>query len=268
MAEKVLNTRIIHKHDTEENWRKAQNFIPKQGELIVYDIDATHDYERIKMGDGKTLVNNLPFISSGNGILVDDTLSISSAAADAKVTGEALAGKLDNTPGTWPAWTADEQAAARERMGIPGDYVLIEEITLEEDVSYISRSKEPDGTPYSFSAFCIIAEINISDSDESLYMRVDASSKTNSNLFLEYFTRSALKGKRIHVNYEALSPKLFRLSSEINDKGTVLFSLGSVSVRNLAYFDNPILSTVVNNIYIGNIILCAGTTIKIYGVRA
>ena len=62
MAEKVLNTRIIHKHDTEENWLKAANFVPKQGELIVYDIDATHDYERIKMGDGITVVKDLPFI--------------------------------------------------------------------------------------------------------------------------------------------------------------------------------------------------------------
>lgn len=63
MAEtKTLNSRIVHKHDTEANWLKATTFIPKKGELIVYDIDATHDYERIKMGDGETLVNNLPFI--------------------------------------------------------------------------------------------------------------------------------------------------------------------------------------------------------------
>ena len=39
MAEKNIKTRIIHKHDTEENWNKATNFIPKQGEIIVYDID-------------------------------------------------------------------------------------------------------------------------------------------------------------------------------------------------------------------------------------
>lgn len=63
MAEtKTLNSRIVHKHDTEANWLKATTFIPKKGELIVYDADATHDYERIKMGDGETLVNNLPFI--------------------------------------------------------------------------------------------------------------------------------------------------------------------------------------------------------------
>lgn len=61
-TEKTLNSRIIHKHDIEENWLKATNFIPKQGELIIYDKDSNYDYERAKIGDGQTNVNNLPFI--------------------------------------------------------------------------------------------------------------------------------------------------------------------------------------------------------------
>lgn len=61
MAEKNLNARIIHKHDTEANWNKATNFIPKQGEIIVYDIDDNHSYECFKIGDGTTTVINLPF---------------------------------------------------------------------------------------------------------------------------------------------------------------------------------------------------------------
>ena len=60
MANKNFNTRIINKHDTEENWSKA-NFIPKQGEVIVYDPDETHTYPRFKIGDGKTTLVNLPF---------------------------------------------------------------------------------------------------------------------------------------------------------------------------------------------------------------
>ena len=63
MAEKTLNTRFQMKTDTEENWLKATNFIPKNGEIIIYAIDATHNYQRVKVGDGKTLVNNLPFIN-------------------------------------------------------------------------------------------------------------------------------------------------------------------------------------------------------------
>lgn len=61
MIEKEIKSRIIHKHDTEENWLKAVNFIPKKGELIIYDIDISYSYERFKIGDGITLVSALPF---------------------------------------------------------------------------------------------------------------------------------------------------------------------------------------------------------------
>lgn len=64
MSEKnTLRTRLVNKHDIEANWLKAENFTPLQGELIVYDIDENYNYERIKMGDGVTNVNALPFIS-------------------------------------------------------------------------------------------------------------------------------------------------------------------------------------------------------------
>lgn len=62
MAEKTFKGRIVNKHDTEENWSKATSFIPKQGELIVYDIDSIYTYERMKIGDGVTNVNALPFV--------------------------------------------------------------------------------------------------------------------------------------------------------------------------------------------------------------
>jgi hypothetical protein len=62
MAEKRLNTRIVHKHSVESDWLKATNFIPMAGEIIVYDVDSTHSYERIKIGDGITNVNALPFV--------------------------------------------------------------------------------------------------------------------------------------------------------------------------------------------------------------
>ena len=76
MSKKTFQTRIQNKHDIEANWLKATNFTPLQGEIIIYDIEIDKDgnilelpsgrtepitYERIKIGDGKTLVNNLPF---------------------------------------------------------------------------------------------------------------------------------------------------------------------------------------------------------------
>lgn len=55
---KTLNTRIQHKADTSTNWSKATSFIPLRGELIIYT-----DLNKIKIGDGATNVNLLPFQS-------------------------------------------------------------------------------------------------------------------------------------------------------------------------------------------------------------
>lgn len=75
MSEKNVNTRIIHKHDTEINWSKATNFKPKQGEIIIYDKDDNYNYERIKVGDGVTLVNDLPFYGSSIENILDGIAS-------------------------------------------------------------------------------------------------------------------------------------------------------------------------------------------------
>ena len=57
--------RLVQKHDTEANWNKAVNFKPKAGELIVYEVDTTHNAPRLKVGDGKTVVFDLPFFFEG-----------------------------------------------------------------------------------------------------------------------------------------------------------------------------------------------------------
>lgn len=56
MANKTFQGRIVQKHDTEANWKKATNFIPLKGEIIIYD-----DLNKIKIGDGTTKVNDLKF---------------------------------------------------------------------------------------------------------------------------------------------------------------------------------------------------------------
>lgn len=60
-TEKIVNARVLCKHDIEQNWNSAINFIPKAGELILYDPDTTYDYTRMKIGDGVTKVAALPF---------------------------------------------------------------------------------------------------------------------------------------------------------------------------------------------------------------
>ena len=59
----TLKARIIQTHDIEANWDLCPTFIPKRGEIIVYDRDTVNDAARIKIGDGVTTITNLPFIS-------------------------------------------------------------------------------------------------------------------------------------------------------------------------------------------------------------
>lgn len=75
MSEKIFNTRIQQKHDIEVNWLKAVNFIPKIGEVIVYDPDETHAAARVKIGDGAKTVVELPFISEQADWEVNDETS-------------------------------------------------------------------------------------------------------------------------------------------------------------------------------------------------
>ena len=75
---KQINTRIAHKHDLEVNWLNNPDFVPLLGELIIYDseVDSNgntlalpsnrtvpYTYTRLKVGDGQTLVNDLPYFA-------------------------------------------------------------------------------------------------------------------------------------------------------------------------------------------------------------
>lgn len=62
-----LNTRIINKHATAAVWEATEDrFIPMQAEMIVYDTDSEHPYQRFKLGDGTHDVNELPFAHAGS----------------------------------------------------------------------------------------------------------------------------------------------------------------------------------------------------------
>lgn len=72
MAEvKKVKTRIMCKHDTEEHWGLANNFVPLAGEIIIYDADEQHSIPRIKIGDGNTPIANLSFINSDDNNVPD-----------------------------------------------------------------------------------------------------------------------------------------------------------------------------------------------------
>ena len=76
------------------------------------------------------------------------------------------------TDGKGPAWTANEQKAARERMGVDKAYELIESITTD-GTGIVERTQEPDGTPYNFVAVKVaITSPKALSSKQILYARV------------------------------------------------------------------------------------------------
>lgn len=52
----------VVKTDKAENWAKAINYIPEEGTIIIYTF--SDGSQRIKMGNGKAFVNDLPFWST------------------------------------------------------------------------------------------------------------------------------------------------------------------------------------------------------------
>ena len=74
-----MNARISQLHKTEAEWLAVQAqyeahgevFIPRAGELIVYDPDDAYEHARLKIGDGVTALQHLSFLA--------DTVFIGSA---------------------------------------------------------------------------------------------------------------------------------------------------------------------------------------------
>ena len=77
MAVVTINTRIKNKHATEDVWNSS-DFIPLQGEIIVYDRDDEVPYQRMKIGDGQTLLSELPFLDETMVIYSENVIHLSS----------------------------------------------------------------------------------------------------------------------------------------------------------------------------------------------
>lgn len=53
-----------------------------------------------------------------------------------------LSNKLPKSPSNWELWTAEEQAMARERIGLHGDFELVADIELSEETRVVSINFE------------------------------------------------------------------------------------------------------------------------------
>ena len=166
------------------------------------------------------------------------------------------------TDGKGPAWTAAQQAAARERMGIPGDYELIEEIVLTEE-SRVARSKEPDGSPYNFAVIMLRAEFPASEKTGNIYISYNIGNEYND---IKSYFLSPYKTDAVKYGYSKIWVENGRYRSG-------WWSCVENHGQFAQYYENPMQQDKYS-IADGNIIgfstdvMAAGTKITIYGVRA
>lgn len=73
---------------------------------------------------------------------------------------DAPSGGLDKEPSNWPTWTAEEQIAGRQRLGLFDAWQLIENSDVNfETESTFYRESEPDGSPLNLRQAMIVVTI-------------------------------------------------------------------------------------------------------------
>lgn len=88
--------------------------------------------------------------------IVQELGNSTTAVMSQKATTDELKNKLPKSPTNWEEWTAEEQIAARVRIGINNVAYLVETIELTESVSSVVRKYDTAGVAYNFKAMRII----------------------------------------------------------------------------------------------------------------
>lgn len=157
MSEKNLRARIVNKHDIESNWLKS-SFVPKQGEIIVYDIEVDSDgntltlpsgrtepyaYERIKVGDGIHNVNDLPFVNDALKDLleseigsVDDKVDAVSALVGDSSVSDQISTALVSSQADWSQNDDTASDYIKNKPAIPAATLLVVTVDASNKASH------------------------------------------------------------------------------------------------------------------------------------
>lgn len=163
---------------TAENIEAALGYAPVKDVQVAGSSVLDGVVAKVPMA-GVGVFGTVKFISAqDSGIWVDNGIPVISYATDAEISGRTgqrktiVCTNLDKAvkaamcDGKGAAWTADEQKAARERMGVDKAYELIEEIVLNEAVTQVVR------TNMSLAETRIVVEVPVSDSVSAVAIEI------------------------------------------------------------------------------------------------
>lgn len=164
------------------------------------------------------------------------------------------------TDGKGPAWTAAEQKAARERMGLDKPYELIEEIVLEEKVKNISRS------PFSYPCTSVLGCVTLPVIDSGFSFFMEVYLDTNISNVVGSMYGSSAGSEEIRFE-ETVKNGVLMGTSQGRVHGWGSGTLYGVNNAASLFFCEAIIGVRFYTPDSGKNIP-AGTKIKIYGVRA
>lgn len=237
MAE--FKTRIQHKHDTAENWAKATTFSPLNGEIIIYDPDATHSYPRVKIGDGKTNVNTLPFI--------DDSVSAQINAAINALDIPVVDQKYNPLSTNAQSGAAVAQALAN----IPTQFSPITDAELDEIcviTSSVEERLEGDGQEFYTMAPSTLSFRSTAPLNELQDIQVNGTTVDPSNYTLEEGSTIVNLSHEYLKTLEVGSYELSVVSDSKTAKGDFTVKAPELNERGF-YYNQPYF---VDDAYIGS----------------
>lgn len=178
-----------------------------------------------------------------------------------------LSNKLPKSPDNWGPWTAEEQAVARESMGILGDYELIEEITVTEDLQKIERSYDLDGNMYKFRSILLFSIFPKKAEGRDKIENYVVTAKLNNNKYVSAFTTYILN-EYINDTYQLIQNQngFYNMVFSECTSNTGYLNMYPAKISSSFKLGDYIQSVNIETTLSANIY--SGTVIKIYGVRA
>ena len=198
-----IKSAFFHAKESEWKTEELNSYIPKQGEIVIYDIDDVYAYERFKIGDGVQNVIDLPFYNDGF-VSYYETQTLTD---EQKAQARANIGAGENFVVPINPYKYEEQVHPTNGKTYAFYYVNAEE--MQEGVLY---GAIPNPNIYKvYFYFNIICDDN---TEKRLVAIVDASQKET---FSVMYSGNDTVGKTIHIFYHNGNSQAY---ASLKDKST------------------------------------------------